>query len=257
MLTVNLDAQLSGHVFAFLMIFTRLGAAVMLFPGIGEAYVTPRIRLLFALALSFLLMPVLAPLIPRMPESMPSLVVFIAQEALIGIFVGSLLRLLIAAIETAGAIIAVQVGLSNAMVLNPSQATQSALPSAFLGAAGITLLFITGLDHLMLRGLLRMYELFPAGGGVMVGDMAQAYVKMLAKSFLVGVEIGAPFLVIGLLLFTALGFMQRMVAQVQLFLVALPVQIVAGMTLFAATMGMIMTVWLRYFDASMSGFMVE
>ncbi len=257
MVTVNLDAQLSGHVFPFLMIFMRLGAAIMLFPGIGEAYVTPRIRLMFALVLSLLLMPVLMPLIPKMPETVTGLVYLIVVEAFIGIFVGSVLRLLVSAIETAGAIIAVQVGLSNAMILNPAQAMQSALPSAFLGAVGVTLLFITGLDHLMLRGLLHIYELFPPGGQLMTDDMTHAYIKMVSKSFLVGVEIAAPFLVIGLLLFTALGFMQRMVAQVQLFLVALPVQIIAGMALFAATMGMMLSVWLRFFDSSLSGLMVK
>lgn len=257
MITLNLDEQLSGHLFQFLIVFTRLGSIIMLLPGIGEAYVAPRIRLLFALAVSFLLLPVLMPLIPKIPDTIPSLVLLIMTEVLIGVFVGSFLRLLITTIETAGAVIAVQIGLSNAMILNPALASQSALPSAFLGIGGVTLLFLTGLDHVMLKGMVNVYDLFPVGGPMLTGDMTQAYIQMLGKSFAVGVQLSAPFLVIGTLLFVALGFMQRMMAQVQLFLVVLPVQILGGAILLASTVGMIFTVWLRFFDSSIAGLLVR
>ena len=253
MVTLNLDAQLSGHVFSFLLVFTRLGGALMLFPGIGEAFVPARVRMMLALLLSFLLFPVLMTRLPAMPVAIPDLFCLIAIEALIGLFIGSLLRLLVGAIETSGSIVAVQIGLSNAMILNPSQAVQNALPSAFLGITAVTLLFITGLDHLLLRGLMDMYNLFPPGAPVLPGDVSEAYVRMVAKSFTVGVEIAAPFLIVGLLLFTALGFMQRLVAQVQLFLVILPLQIVGGLLLFAATIGVMMAVWLRFFDEAFAG----
>jgi flagellar biosynthesis protein FliR len=254
MITVNLDAQLSGHVFPFLLVFTRLGAAIMLFPGFGESYVPARTRGLFALGLSLLLLPVLMPRLPPVPSGIPDLVYLLTVEALIGVFFGSLLRVLMGALETTGSIVGMQMGLSNAMILNPSMATQSALPSAFLGSAGVVLLFITGLDHLLLRGLLGLYDLFPAGGKFQTGDMAQAYVQMFGKSFLVGVEIAAPFIIAGLLMFVALGFMQRMVQQVQLFLVALPLQILGSLLLFAGTVGVMMSVWLRFFDESIAGY---
>jgi len=253
MVTFNLEQQLTGHIFPFLLLFTRLGAVMMLFPGIGEAYVPARARLLFALGLCLLLLPVLMPQLPSMPGSIPDLGLLLASEVLIGVFAGSLLRLLMSVLETGGSIIAVQMGLSNAMILNPALATQSALPSAFLGSAAVTLLFLTGLDHLMLGGLVRLYDLFPAGGPVITGDIAQVFVKMFAKSFLVGVEIASPFLIVGLLMFVALGFMQRLVQQVQLFLVMLPLQILGGIFLFAVTVGVMLSVWLRFFDESLAG----
>ncbi|MDD5586749.1 MAG: flagellar biosynthetic protein FliR [Alphaproteobacteria bacterium] len=257
MVTINLDAQLSGHVFSFLLVFTRLGAALMLFPGLGEAFVPARVRLLMALFISFLLLPVLMPQLPALPASIPGLVKLVAIEALIGLYIGLLLRLLIMAVETAGAIVGVQTGLSNAMILNPALASQNPLPSAFLGTAGVTLLFITGLDHLLLRGLVNTYGLFPIGAPLLTGDMSEAYVRMVNKSFLVGIELAAPFLIGGLLLYVALGFMQRLVAQVQLFLVLIPVQICGGLFLFAVTLGSMMSAWLRFFDSSLTGLLVR
>jgi len=257
MVTYSLSTQLSGHIFPFMIVFTRLGAALMLFPGIGESFVSIRIRLFFALAFSFLVFPVLMPDLPALPKHIPDLARLIAQEAVIGVFFGSLLRLLMGAIETTGSIVAVQVGLSNAMILNPAMAMQSALPSAFLGVAGIVLLFLTGLDHMLLRGLIETYRLFPVKELPVMGDMAQTYVHLVTSSFTVGVEIAAPFLVVGLMLFVALGFMQRLVAQVQLFLVLLPLQIWGGLFLFGATLGVMMSVWLKYFDSSFAALMTR
>jgi flagellar biosynthetic protein FliR len=252
MITLHLGQQLSGHVFPFMLVFTRLGAAMMLFPGIGESFVTPRIRLLFALLMSLLLFPVLMPDLPPAPDAIASLFRLIAQEALIGVFFGSFLRFLVSAIETSGAIIAVQMGLSNAMILNPTQGAQSALPSAFLSMAAVTILFMTGLDHFLLRALADTYSLFPAKATLVAGDMTQSIVHTMSSSFAVGLELAAPFLVIGLMLYVALGFVQRLVPQVQLFLVVLPLQIWGSLLLFAAVVGVMLTVWLHYFDESLN-----
>lgn len=209
-----------------------------------------QIRLLFALALSFLLYPALMPILPHQPEEVSELVRLIAGEALIGIFFGSMMQLLMITVETAGSVISAQMGLSNAMILNPMLATQSTLPSAFMGSAALALLFLTGLDHLLLRGLMDTYEVFPSGAEVEVSDMLQSYMRLVGRSFQVGVELAGPFLIIGLLLNVALGIMQRMIPQVQLFLVIVPVQIWGGMALFAATMGVMMTAWLRFSDSA-------
>ena len=57
---MNLEQLVSINLFQFFMVFARLGSAIMLLPGFGEAYVPPRIRLIFALTVSFALMPMIA-----------------------------------------------------------------------------------------------------------------------------------------------------------------------------------------------------
>jgi flagellar biosynthetic protein FliR len=254
MVAFPLDTYLSGHVFAFLCIFARLGCVLMLMPGIGETYVPARVRLLIALSMSFLLMEPLLPRIPAPTENIGDLIKIISYEIVVGLFFGTMLRLIMSTLETTGTIIAVQIGLSNATVFNPSLGIQSPLPSAFLSVTATALIFITGLDHLLIRSIAALYDLFPPGGEFMPGDVVQAVIQMVNRSFVFGIELAMPFLVMGLLMYIALGLMQKLMPQVQLFLVVMPLQIWGGIAMLAITTAGIMAVWLQYFDTSVSSF---
>lgn len=245
---VDLAAQLSGQVFPFMMIFCRIGAGMMMFPGIGEAFVTPRIRMLFSLALSFLLLPVLAPVIPAIPDHPGDMMRLIFIEILVGVFFGSVMRVMMGIVETAGAVIGMDIGLSNASILNPALATESALPAALLGTTALVLVFATGLDHLLFRALAGTYDIFPAGLTLPYGDLVQSFIGLVSRSFQVGIQLAAPLIVMGLLLYTAIGVMQRLMTQIQLFLIIIPVQIWGGLFVFAASIGLICSVWLSVYD---------
>lgn len=254
MTTLHLEKFLSSHVFAYLFIFARFGSALILFPGIGESYVPVRVRLMFALALTLLLMEPLLGRIPMPPEAIGDMVKMISYEVMIGLFFGTMLRILMTTLETTGYVIALQTGLSNATILNPSLAIQSSLASALLSITGVVLIFVTGLDQIMFNSLVATYDVFPPGGVLIPGDMAQTVIQMTNRSFVLGIELSMPFLVMGLLMFMALGIMQKLMPQVQLFLVSLPVQIWGGLALFGITLASIMTIWLNYFGAFFENF---
>ena len=250
MVSYHLDTFLSGHVFAFTFIFARVGSAMMLMPGIGESYVPVRVRLMFTLALCLLLLEPLIPHLPTMPASIADLTRMLFYEIVIGLFFGTTLRLLLSALEASGTVVGLQTGLSSAPVLNPTLAAQSPLPSALLSVLGVTLIFVTGLDHFLLRSLVGLYDVFPPGGLLLPGDMAQTVIHYANKSFALGIELAMPFFVIGLLLNVALGLLQKLLPQVQMFLVAMPIQIWGGLMLFALTVSSIVTFWLHYVDES-------
>ncbi|MGB9154431.1 MAG: flagellar biosynthetic protein FliR [Alphaproteobacteria bacterium] len=250
----NLDSFLSGHVFAFLLLLARIGAVMMLFPGIGETYVSPRIRMMFAFTICLLLLEPMMPRLPAMPASPAAMTQLIAYEVIIGLFFGTLVRMLISALEAAGMLIGMETGLSNATMMNPALATQSPLPAAFLSTAGLVLIFITGTDHFLIHSTVALYDLFPAGGAFMPGDMAQTVIHTANRSFIVGIELAAPFLIMSLLFYTALGLLQRLMPSIQLFMLSMPVQIWGGLVMFSLTFVGILTIWLQYFDQSVSTF---
>jgi flagellar biosynthetic protein FliR len=250
----NLNDFLSGHVFAFMLLLSRIGAVMMLMPGIGEPYVSPRIRMMFAFMICLLLLEPMLPRLPALPASPAAMGMLILYEIMIGAFFGVLVRMVVSTLEATGAIIGLVTGLSNATLLSPALATQSTLPSAFLSTAGVTLIFVTGVDHFLIRSSIGLYDAFPAGGTLMPGDMAQTIIHTASKSFAVGIELSAPFLIMSLLFYTGLGLLQRLMPMLQLFLLSLPVQIWGGLMMMSLTMASILALWLQYFDQSVGSF---
>ena len=117
--TYSLDGFLSGHVFAFLMLLSRIGGVMMLFPGIGESYVPPRTRMIFACLICLLLLEPMLSRFPPLPTSVAEMARLISYEIIIGVFFGTLVRLSVAALEAAGMIVGIQTGLSSATMMNP------------------------------------------------------------------------------------------------------------------------------------------
>jgi flagellar biosynthetic protein FliR len=238
---------LPAEVFAPLLVFARIGSALMLLPGFGEVYVLQRYRLLLAMVLSGLLTPVLAPHLPGIPATPGQLFTLLFAEIVIGVFLGTVARLLLLALETGGNVISLQLGLSSAQVFNPLIAAQSTLPGTMLMALGVMLVFATDTHDLMLKALVDSYNVFPAGVMPAWGDMSDAIARTAASSFALGLELAAPFLVVGTVFFAALGILSRLVPQLQIFFVAMPMQIIGGLAIFALTLPAILNWFMENF----------
>ena len=119
---MTLQQFLPANAFAVMLIFTRVGAAMMLLPGFGEFYVMQRYRLMLAMALALLLAPVLGPMLPPLPKGAGALAVIVSTEATIGLSLGLVTRILLAATDIAGTVVSLQLGLSTAQIFNPMAA---------------------------------------------------------------------------------------------------------------------------------------
>lgn len=246
-----LEQLIPANLFAFFLVFARVGSAVMLLPGFGEAYISPRIRLLFALTLALVVTPVVADGLPLLPASPLRLFVIIGGEIVVGLFLGSLARILFMALSTAGSIIAYQASLANALVFDVAAAQQGALVGAFLTTAGVLLIFVTDLHHTALRAVVGSYVLFPAGALPNVGDMADAISHVVAESFVLAVQFSAPIVVLGLVFYLGVGLIARLMPQVQVFFVLQPLQIALGLAGLLLTMSAGFVLFLDRFGETM------
>lgn len=235
-----------GNVFAFMLIFMRLGTALMIMPGIGDTFVTPQIRLLFALALSFVIMPLMTMNgLPQVPGNTLTFVSLLFSEFIIGFFLGTVLRILIAALDTAGTIVSMQAGFANAMIFNPVTATQGSVTGALYSMLGVTLLLTTDMHHLMLAGIVESYDTFPANGMMPeMGGMLEVVSRAVSAAFRIGVQITIPFLVVGLLIQMGFGVLGRLMPQVQIFFLAQPLQIAICLIIMAVTLSVGINFWL-------------
>jgi flagellar biosynthetic protein FliR len=127
--------------------------------------------------------------------------------------------------------------LSAAQIFNPMLAQQGALTSAFYGVLGVLLIFVTDLHHLLLRAVVDSYNVFIPGGLPPLGDLSEVMVRVAANAFQLGLEMAAPFIVLGTLFFVALGVVGRLVPQLQLLFVMQPLQIVGGLGALIVVLG--------------------
>lgn len=251
---VAFEQWLSAEAFAMFLVFARVGMTIALLPGFGETYVSTRIRLMLAASITFVLAPVLRPLLPPEPTAVAEFILLLLMEVGIGGFLGVIARLTLSALQTAGSIIGMQTSLSAAFAFDPSTAQQGALTASFLGAVALIVIFAADFHHLMFRALADSYTLFPPGGALPIGDFAQLVTRVVASSFSVGVRISAPFLVFGLIFFLGLGLIARLMPQMQVFFVSQPAQILIGLILFAGTLAVGIGAFLGSFEDSMAIF---
>ena len=229
--------------FAAFLVFARVGAMLMLLPGIAEPGVPPRIRLTFAILVSLVLAPNLAPLFPPMPEDTFPLAGLIIQEVLVGLGFGAVLRMVLGAITVAGQIISMQTGLAMAQALDPSLGTQSALIGAFLSVTATAFIFATGLHLVFIAGVAGVYQIVPPGVDIMVGDFAEMAIMTFVSAFRVGVQMAAPVIVFGLVFNLSLGVLSRLMPQAQIFFIGMPLTILMGMAILSATLGAALILW--------------
>lgn len=230
----------AGEAFTVLMVFARVGAALMFLPGFGEATVSPRVRLMIALALSIVLTPILASRIPALPDSPALLAAYVVVEVGAGAFLGLVARAAMSALMTAGTIIAFQASLANAFTNDLTTAQQASLPAGVLTTVGVVLLFVTNFHHVLITALIGSYDLMAPGAAPPMADIAQSFTRVVAESFGVGLAIAAPLIVVGVIATLGMGILARLMPQVQIFFVAAPAQMLLGFAVLAITLPVMM-----------------
>ncbi len=231
------------QVFAGGLIFSRLGAIIMLLPGLGEAFIPARVRLAFAFALTLLLFPLLSTTAPPLPADGAGLGGAVIKELLIGLMIGGILRLFMNSLATAGEIVSLQTTLSFAQTANPMQAQPSTTLGTFLGLIGIVLIFATNLHQMFISAIVGSFEIFPFTMDVPVADAGELAIQTISKSFALGVQLAAPVIVFSLVFNIATGLVGRVMPQFQIFFVATPLLVLLGLSVFALSLGVIGIVW--------------
>lgn len=253
-MTVHLS-DLSTWLVLYALVFARTGAMIMLLPAIGDMGVPPRVRLGLALAVSIALAPgVMHSYGNLQPDNPAMLAMMIAKEATAGVLIGGMARIIMSSLSVAGYLIATQTGLAYAQTIDPAMGQQAAIVGTFFSLLGTVLIFATDLHHLAIHAIEGSYTLIPPVGDLPTGDMAELAIRLVSGSFALGLQLAAPFLVFGFAVYAAIGLLARLMPQLQVFFIAMPVNILAGFFLLLLLLGTMMTMFLNYYAEQMGNF---
>ena len=239
---------------AFLLTFARIGTMVMLLPGVGELTLPSRVRLALALVLTAIILPAHENAYAiDLNNSLAPAITMLIQEIMIGVILGMTARLAISSLQVAGTVVAQQLGLGFVTAIDPTQNQQGALVGNFLTVLGITLVFSTDLHYLVIAALNDSYNIFKPGQLPLAGDVAQHMTHVIAVAFRIGIQLAAPFLVFGLLFNLGLGVLSRLMPQMQVFFIGLPLSILLGLLLLMLVIGAMMGTFVGYLEHVLAG----
>jgi len=236
-------------IFSIFLVFCRIGSAIMFMPGIGESFVSPAIRLCFALILSFIITPVVQNSIPIIPSSVIELVLLIGAEITIGIALGMTLKIILSAIHVLGMIVAYQSGLASGMIFDPSQGNQGTFFGNFLTLLIVVVILASDTHFILIKGLAESFHLINFGTYHEHYDsITQMIIRSTSDAFNVGVKLSAPFIVSGLLLYLVSGVLSRLMPQLQIFFLMLPAQILMGFIILLASLSGVVLWFISYYE---------
>lgn len=211
------------QVLSFILVLIRLSAFVVAMPLVGNEQVAPQIKILFALALTLLIFP-LVPWNQTLPKDFENQFIWLAmKEALIGLILGYIGRLFFFVLMIAGEFISLSAGLSSEQLFNPATGGTTTAVTQFQVLIG-SLLFL-GMDghHQLIAAVLRSYEVVPLSLEA-IQLMSQKEISAFgAEVIWQGLKLAAPVVLSIFFMNLIMGIIGKAVPQVNVLITSLPV----------------------------------
>ena len=252
---MTLNDYLAINVFHFLLVFARLGVVFLMLPGISAVYVPMRIRLILAVLVAVIVLPLVSSTLPPQPQSAAELAWLILSETLIGGFMGALIQTVMSALELAAFMISNAVGITNAMIDDPVTEEQTSIITGFLSLIAVALIFITGVHHFILQAIVDSYSLLVPNTPLFAGDMLQLGARLMDQAFAMGLRLSAPFIVYEMVFQITSGVLARLSPQLNVFFVAVPGKIILGIAVLMVSLPVMMLLFMKFLETNMVNFL--
>jgi flagellar biosynthetic protein FliR len=238
MITINVEDIYPG-----LLIFLRATGLFLIIPVFSGTMIPATVRVAISAILAYLLAPIFGNF-GGVPGHWFIVVMQVIHEILTGLLMGFAVRFLLYALEMAGEIIAVQIGLSLSSNIDPVTRNQATPPNTMLLSLGTILFLVTGAYQFCFVAFARSFELFPPSA-IFEPQSINTVIAASGKIFLLAVQISAPLLAISFLVNMSFSVLGRAAPSLNVFMLSFPVQILAGLTVFSMTLGLTIQYILR------------
>jgi flagellar biosynthesis protein FliR len=245
--TFDLFAPGSAPVLA--LFGARVSGLVLVAPVFSARLVPVTLRTAIVVLITVLLQPVAMSHLTQPPALTPAALL---SETLVGFAIGMGAAIFVGAAEAAGEMLAIQIGLSGAAVMDPLTQTQGPALGQFLNLFAVALLLALNAHLIMLDALAASLEHVPVGGTIDMEAGAAALVSLGSTLFSLGLRFAAPVVAVVLIGNVALAVLSRAAPQLNILSLAFPVQIGLGLFAFSAALPMI-ALWFQGWDNAYDG----
>lgn len=233
---INVDiATLYGWINAFLWPFFRILGLVGAAPLLSESSIPKRVKLGLAALVTVAVAPGLPPM-PELPTASFAGLWIAIQQVVIGIAMGLVMRIVFAAVQTAGEFIGLQMGLSFASFFDPSTGANTAVLSRLMNIIAMLVFLALNGHLLMLSGLIRSFDVLPIAMGSMDVNGWGVLFEWSSEVMVSGMLLALPVIIVLLTINLALGILNRTAQQLSVFAVGFPISLMTGLLLLTVVL---------------------
>jgi len=233
-------------VLAFVMVLTRISAFFMVLPVFGWRSIPVRIKVGLTVLVAIFFSVITPLVIEPKRVSVLEAILLIANEAIYGLALGLVAAIVFSAVKLSGRIIERQMGLAMAQILDPLTGERAQPLGSLLEMIFLILFLSANGHHLLLLIISRSYEAFPAGSIPTVPVLTVGVIKAGSTMLIAGLKLAAPMLAAFLLLMVVLAVLARIVPEMNILFISLPLRVGLGL--------LMVTIFLPFINAFVAEF---
>jgi len=218
----------------WLMVFLRVSAMLAVFPVFSAQNVPAQLRLALGALVALLVSATLPAPVPA--QDLWGLVGQMGMEIAIGLALGFASRMVFFALEIAGAIVGIEIGLAMPAGLNPMSDTSMTAPGAILYYLAVMLWLTLDMHHWMLAGFQRTYSFLPVGGAHVSQAFLADIVGRTSGIFVIALQLAAPLMAVSFIISLVFSVLGRAVPQMNVFSESFAVRPLVGLSVFGLTL---------------------
>jgi len=220
----------------FVMVLTRISAFFIVLPVFGWRSIPVRIKLAITILLTIFFSMIIPVPVNAGQISSIEAILLLANEATYGLALGLIVTCVFSAVKFSGRIIERQMGFAMAQILDPLTGERSQPLGSLLEMIFILLFLSANGHHLFLMIISRSYESFPAGSMPTIPILAQGVISAGSTMLLHGLKLAAPTLAAFIMLMVILAILARMVPEMNILFISLPLRVGMGLLMMAIFM---------------------
>jgi flagellar biosynthetic protein FliR len=226
---------MEGDLNNWLLVFVRAGAFLSILPIFTMLNVPVQVRVVFAALIAVLV----APTLPPFSQSHLAVIDWVglfAQETVCGLVIGFVTRMAFFVADFAGLLISNEMGLNMASVFDPVNGRPTQVPALMMFLLTCVMMMSLDMHHWLLTGFQYTYTLAPIGGAHPREALFDCMLEHTSRVFLVGLQIAGPLIAASFLAMLLLGFLGRLVPQMNIFAESFAIRIACGLSVLALTL---------------------
>lgn len=246
--------EILGSADYFILLVFRVGGLIFSSPIFGRVNIPQRVKIIFTVSLAYLFFVIFPQTVAIAYSTLIGFLVLCAVELLLGIALAFVTNLFFAATAfTAGQLIDMQIGYGIVNVYDIQNNTQAPMMGNVLNLMLLIVFFAVG-NHLRLIEMVYLtINRMPIGTLVFSPGIGYVALELFSRAFLMGVMMALPVLASGLTLEIALGVIMRMVPQIHMFVVGIPLKMLVGLIVFVVTLPVFVGFSSRIFSEMFNG----